>query len=126
MAELTNEQLADKNLVVDKLQQAITFKSSLSPLFYRQCHWDYEDYKRSSKEKAFYNYLSNIDSLNNYTKHCSNKDGVFTPETYFSWANEWERLSFISSFKQEHKDKVFYINNNSNNTNKKKDQRWQN
>ena len=33
MAELTNEQLADKNLVAGKLQEAITFKSSLSPLF---------------------------------------------------------------------------------------------
>ena len=95
---------------------------------YKQCHWDYEDYKRSSKEKAFYNYLSNIDSLNNYTKHCSNKDGVFTPETYFSWANEWERLMAIYNFKtstdisgRDNKDKIFYINSNSNNTNNKKD-----
>ena len=95
---------------------------------YKQCHWDYEDYKRSSKEKAFYNYLSNIDSLNSYTKHCSNKDGVFTPETYFSWANEWERLMAIYIFKtstdssgRDNKDKVFYINSNSNNTNNKKD-----
>ncbi len=30
MAELTNEQLADKNLVAGKLQHAITFKSSLT------------------------------------------------------------------------------------------------
>ena len=95
---------------------------------YKQCHWDYEDYKRSSKEKAFYNYLSNIDSLNSYTKHCSNKDGVFTPETYFSWANEWERLMAIYNFKtstdisgRDNKDKIFYINSNSNNTNNKKD-----
>ncbi len=30
MAELTNEQLADKNLVAGKLKTAITFKSSLT------------------------------------------------------------------------------------------------
>ena len=33
MAELTNEQLADKKEVAGKLKTAITLKSSLSPLF---------------------------------------------------------------------------------------------
>ncbi len=94
---------------------------------YKQCHWGYENQKNKIKfrnERPEYKHLvteNSIDKLNSYTKHCSNKDGEFTPETYFAWANESRRLSRISSFKQEHKDKVFYINSNSNNTNKKKD-----
>ncbi len=93
---------------------------------YKQCHWGYENQKTHIKYLSENNCKhliteNTIDKLNSYTKHCSNKDGEFTPETYFAWANKWERLSFISSFKQEHKDKVFYINSNSNNTNKKKD-----
>ncbi len=101
---------------------------------YKQCHWDYKKQKNKikfRKERPEYKHLvteNSIDKLNSYTKHCSNKDGVFTPETYFSWANEWERLMAIYIFKtstdssgRDNKDKVFYINSNSNNTNNKKD-----
>ncbi len=76
---------------------------------YGYCYKFYKKYKIFSEDKTFYYDSLNKDILNNYTKYCSKKDGTFTPETYFAWANEWEKLTSIRSFKKQHKDKVFYI-----------------
>ncbi|NPA74183.1 MAG: ankyrin repeat domain-containing protein [Epsilonproteobacteria bacterium] len=96
---------------------------------YKYCYGEYVKQKRHIKYLSENNrkYLiteNTIDQLNNYTKYCSKQDGSFTPETYFAWANEWERLSRIWSFKQSYKDKVFYIKRDTNTTinkNSKKD-----
>lgn len=86
---------------------------------YKNCYGQYLIYKNYSQKKSFYTYLSAVKTLNNYTTYCSKEDGTFTPESYFAWANDWEKTIDISTFMTRNRDKVFYIHSNTKNPNKK-------
>jgi hypothetical protein len=83
---------------------------------YEYCRKEYKRLKRLSKNRGFYEFVSNIWHLKNDERYCSEEGGEFTPRSYFAWANEHTRIKEIYNFmtQPQNKKKVFHITKDTN------------